>query len=159
MKPIAKRITCLLLALTLLGSLAGCRASDMPFNGGVAFHELKVTIPDSFLRDSGQSSEDLWIFEKGGYQQIILLSRRDAPGDVGASLDDYAAYLLEQGMDARRGSFLELDAVLSSCTMDGVFCQEVLFAHGGSFYAVSLRGGTREEFQSLLDTVAISDGR
>jgi hypothetical protein len=147
-----KKTVLILAALLLL--LCGCgRSSRMPFNGQVTFHEITATIPDSFVRDSTQSSDDLWVFEHGGYSKMILLSRTDVAGDADAALDDYVAYMQSLGADAERGRFLNADAVHSTYTRDGQYCQEILFVYQGSFYAVALRGGTEEEFQSLLDEV------
>ena len=51
-----------LLAATML-CLVGCRSffnlpqdGGMPFNGPITFHELALTIPDGFIRDSTQST-------------------------------------------------------------------------------------------------------
>ena len=147
-----KKAVLILAALLLL--LCGCgRRAQMPFNGQVMFHEITATIPEDYIRDSTQSSDDLWVFEHGGYSKMILLSRKDAAGDVDAALDDYVEYLQSQGADAERGQFLNADAVHSTYTRDGKYCQEIMFVYQGSFYAVALRGGTEEEFQSLLDEV------
>ena len=147
-----KKTVLILAALLLL--LCGCgRRARMPFNGQVTFHEITATIPEDFVRDSTQSNDDLWIFEHGGYSKMILLSRKDAAGDADAALDDYVEYLQSLGADAERGRFLNADAVHSTYTKDGQYCQEILFLYHGSFYAVALRGGTEEEFQSLLDEV------
>ncbi len=145
-----------ILIVVMAGCLAGCgKGSDMPYSGDIRFHEMTATIPGSFVRDSTQSREDLWIFEKGFYSELIILSRSDITGDVGASLDDYVAYMKEQGADSQRETFLQMEAVSSVYTKDGVFCQEMLFAYNGSFYAIALRGGTEDEFQSLLNTIRI----
>ena len=151
------KLLLLILAVVLVGSLAGCSfGSNMPFNGDVCFHEMNVTIPTSFIRDSTQSNEDLWLFEKDRYSELIILSRKDITAEASAALDSYAEYLIEQGVDVTRETFLDMDAIFSTYTRDGVFCQEMLFAYNGSFYAIALRGGTTEAFQSLLDTVSIS---
>lgn len=155
-----RRILTWIAVFALLGSLAGCHFqsySDMPFNGSVSFHNVNVTIPNSFIRNSTQSNQDLWIFEKGNNRQIIILSRKDITADTDASLESYVAYMKEQGADSQRGTFMEMDAVLSTYTKDDVFCQELLFAYNGSFCAIALRGGTNEEFQSLLNTVSVSN--
>ena len=151
-------IPVLLLMIVMVLGLAGCgNGSDMPYNGDIAFHEIHVTIPDGFIRDSTQSGEDTWIFEEGFYTKIIILNRSDITGDTAASIDGYAAYMAQQGADSRQTTFLDKDAVLSTYTLEDTFCQEMLFAHNGSFYAVALRGGTEAEFKALLDTVEIPD--
>jgi len=85
------------------------------------------------------------------------VTRSDVSGDPIAGLEDYALYLKEQGVDAQRVTFGEMEAVQSAYTREGVFCQEMLFAYNGSFYAVALRGGTEAEFSALLDSVAVSE--
>ena len=146
-----KKLVPVLLAILML---VGCgRRSDMPLNGPVTFHEITATIPSSYVRDSTQSSEDLWVFEHGGYSKIILLSRRDIQGDPDAAIDNYVAYMQSEGCDATRGTFLYTDAVLSTYTKENQFCQEIVFVYNGLFYSVALRGGTEDEFQSLLNDV------
>lgn len=153
----AVSIFLLTLTVILVGSLTGCGfGSDMPFNGDVCFHEMNVTIPTSFIRDSTQSNDDLWLFEKDRYSELIILSRKDITSEESAALDSYAAYMQEQGVDVSHETFLDMAAIHSTYTRDGVFCQEMLFAYNGSFYAIALRGGTKEAFRSLLNSVSIS---
>ena len=45
----------------------------MPFNGEVTFHDMNVTIPSSFIRDTTQSSDDIWVFECNNYKSYIML--------------------------------------------------------------------------------------
>lgn len=152
----AEYLCVLLLILAMICSLVGCRPpSDMPYNGDITFHKLTMTIPSTFIRDSTQSSNDVWLFEKGYYDQLIILSRKDITGETDASLDGYVEYMSEQGAKSERTTFLEYSAVLSEYTKDDQFCQEMLFAYNGSFYAIALRGGTQQEFQTLLNTVSI----
>ena len=66
-------------------------------------------------------------------------------------------YMKEQGVASEITTFLENEAVHSAYTQDEVFCQEMLFAYNGSFYAIALRGGDEETFQSLLETVIINE--
>ena len=156
MKRICKNLA-LIMMVILLGSLWGCRThSDMPYNGDITFHKMNISIPQNFIRDSTQSNEDAWLFESGFYSKLIILSRNDITGNTNASLDNYVEYMKQQNADSQREIFKEMDAVFSVYTKDDMFCQEMLFAYEGSFYAIALRGGTREEFQSLLDTVNIS---
>ena len=162
-KQIAK-VVAVTLMLALVCGLSGCdmlssvvkgSLSDMPYNGDVAFHEITVTIPENFIRDSVQSKEDLWIFERGMYTQLIILTRNDIAGDVAASMDTYAQYMQDKGADVQRTTFMDMDAVASTYMLEEQFCQEMLFACNGSAYAIALRGGTEDEFQSLLDTVDV----
>lgn len=146
----------LVLITALLSGLSSCVNPGMPMNGEANFHSITITIPNSFTRDAMQSYEDFWIFEKDNNRQVILMSRRDITADWEASLDNYIADIKKQGGEAKRESFLQMEGASATYTKDEVFCQEVVFACGGSFYAVALRGGTQEEFQSLLDTINIS---
>lgn len=152
-------IRCLLPAILLIALiLSGCNVSKMPFNGDISFHDLSLTIDKRFIRDSTQSTRDLWIFEHGGYSEYVILSRQDAPADVTASLEDYAAYLTEEGAEAELTEFLGCEAVSSSYTKDGKACREILFAYSGSLYAIALRGGDEEGFRALTDSVRIHKG-
>ena len=146
----------LVLVPALLSGLSSCVNPGMPINGKANFYSITITIPNSFVRDAMQSYEDFWIFEKDNYKQMILMSRRDITEDWETSLDNYVADIKKQGGDAKRESFLQMEGASSTYTKDEVFCQEIVFAYDGSFYAVALRGGTQEEFQSLLDTINLS---
>ncbi len=149
-----KKFVVLLAVLPLLISLFACGGSDMPMGGSLEFHELTLTVPDGFIRDSTQSNVDFWVFEKGFYSQMILLSRKDISGDVETSLDAYAESMGEVGTSVR-GTFLACESVCSAYEKDGVLCQEVLFAYEGSFYALALRGGTQADFEAFMGTVKI----
>lgn len=157
-KNAADRLLVLILILAVAANLTGCiNRSDMPFNGDIRFHDLTLTIPKDYIRDSTESTEDLWVFEKGFYSQYIIITRNDIQGDATESLNSYAEYLTEQGVQVRRETFLETEALISSWTNGDLFCQELMFACNGSLYAVSLRGGTEEEFQSLIRTIGIAE--
>lgn len=139
-------------------TLCGCSThTSMPFNGQIDFHNISITIPEKYVRDSTQSSNDLWVFEHGFYSEYIIISRSDISGDTTASIEGYVNYMKQQGAVSDVTTFLEKEAVHSTYVKDEVYCQEMLFAYGGSFYAIALRGGNEEDFQSLLYTVKISD--
>lgn len=151
-----KRIVALFTALIALLSLVSCGfGSDMPYNGDVTFNGITVSIPQKFIRDSTQSTRDLWVFEKGFYKQLIILSRNDLGGEVGEVLDGYVDYMKSMQCDSKRTTFADCEAVHTTYTQDGQFCQEMLFVYNSSTYAVALRGGTEEEFKSLLDSVKL----
>ena len=152
----AQSIFLLLAVLAWALSLAGCVSFTMPYNGEIRFHDIRAVIPKDFIRDSTQSSEDFWVFEHGGYAKSILLLRNDADTDVIAQLDAYAERMTELGAESSRGTFLSTEAVLTTYTKDGQFCQELLFHYQGSLYAFALRGGTEQEFQRLLDGIDTS---
>lgn len=140
--------------------MAGCgllrkNQSDMPFNGPVQFHDLTLTIPSDFIRDSTQSNEDLWTFEKGFYKKMIIIKRSDGypDEDVITFLDSYVESMQSNGAESVRGEFLYRDAVKSTYEREGTFCQEILFEYNNSYYAFALRGGTEEEFNELLNQI------
>jgi len=155
------RTLVLTMLLVMILFLCGCMVhnsySDMPFSGPIDFHEISLTIPEKYVRDSTQSTDDLWVFECGFYSEYILISRSDGGADTTTSLAAYADYMKEQGVASEITTFLENEAVHSAYTQDEVFCQEMLFAYNGSFYAIALRGGDEETFQSLLETVIINE--
>ena len=164
-----KRILLLILVFVLLLSLSACNLGidwpentsySMPVNGTITFHEMNITIPSDFIRDSTQSSDLFWVFEKGFYRQMILLDARlgnpESPMDVDVYFDSYIDYMIEQGCSSQRTTFQESEAVLSTYTKDGMFCQELMVAFNGSVYTVALRGGTEDDFQTLLETVSYS---
>lgn len=149
-----------LITLLFTCCFVGCcfpNSSSMPFNGDVTFHELQLTIPTAYIRDSTQSNEDFWVFEQGGYDQLILLSRRELSSDPDTILDTYVGSMQEIGATAQKTTFLNQDAVHSTYTQEGVFCQEMLFIYNGSTYAIALRGGTEEGFSALLDSVNLTE--
>ena len=145
-----------LLAIIVCSGFSFFPKSDMPFNGDIVFHDISLTIPRSHIRDSTQSSDDLWIFEKGFYSKSILLSRKDLQGDIDDVLDNYIAYLNSQGPRSERDTFLGLEAVRSAYLESNKPWREMLFVYNDSIYAVATRGGSEEEFLSLLDSVSLN---
>lgn len=125
----------------------------MPFNGDIEFHNITLTIPENYIRDSTQSTEDFWVFESGFYKKCILLSRNDANIAAAQILEDYVELMKERETNSEIISFMNEDAVLSTYYKDGVYCQELLFVHDSSSYAVALRGGTEAEFKEITDTI------
>ena len=152
---IRKRFRVLLLIACVVLLTGFTVVSEMPFNGDIVFHEIALTIPDSFIRDSTQSSEDVWIFEKGFYSKYIILTRSDYSGSELAALDRYAQSMKNAGVNVRRETLLERNAVFSRYTRYDQYCQEMLFAHEGSLYAIALRCGNEKEFRDLLQTVSL----
>ena len=147
-----------LLCITLLTvtSLSGCgSSSSMPFNGDITFHSISLHIDDRFIRDSTQSTNEVWIFEHGFYKEYVILSKKVTAHDPADYLPDYAEYMEGLGAEAEIKTYLDTDAVFSTYTKDGVFCQEVFFYHNGAYYAIALRGGTEEGFTELISTVSL----
>ena len=144
--------------LFLLVGMAGCglrNYSDMPYNGEITFHEIKITIPSDYIRDSSQSNDSLWAFEKGWYSKIVLLSHNALTKEADQTLDSYMTNMQGYGATCEKTTFLEQPAVFTTYTKDGKFVQEMLFIYNGASYAIALRGGTEQEFTDLLATVSL----
>jgi hypothetical protein len=149
-----KIMPAVLLALCIL--LTSCSLTDMPFNVPIEFHDIAMTIPEKFVRDSVQSTDDLWIFEYDQFKEFILISRKESTADVATTLENNLEYMLEQGAQSEIVKFLGVDALMSTYTLDDMFCQELLLPYNGAFYAIALRGGTEADFQALLETVGMA---
>ncbi|MBR5472798.1 MAG: hypothetical protein IKU82_02280 [Clostridia bacterium] len=139
--------------LVLILAISLCSCSQMPFNGTIEFHDISLTIPERFIRDSTQSNDDLWIFEHSNYSEYVIISRKDVTGEVQSSFEDYVEYMHENGAESEIVTFLNDSAVLSTYYLEDVFCQEILFEYNNSFYAVALRGGTQSGFKEITDTI------
>ena len=151
-----KKLPSLILILCLLICITGCsRVSNMPFNGEVKFHRITLTVPYRFLRDTTQSNTNFWVFARDSYAEYVLISRKEVKKDVDTALTDYIAAMQKEGADSQRTTFLGKDAVLTKCTIDDVYCQEILFVHDNSFYAVALRGGDEAGFKEITDTIGL----
>lgn len=146
-----KKLISLFLVLIFVFSLSAC--SKMPFNGDIEFHSISLTVPERFIRDSTQSTDDLWVFEHNNYSEYILISRKDITGDVSSSLTDYVEYMKENGAESTTTPFLDGEAVVSTYYLDDVFCQEILWPYDNSFYAVALRGGNESGFKEITNTI------
>ena len=153
MKSKVQYAVALLLLLSVL--LAGCCfGSDMPFNGEIVFHDISITIPDEFIRDSQQSNEDLWAFERGFYKQLIILRRTDAFEDSPQSIESLMEQYESMGGTSQKITQYE-NAYSAQYTKDGVLCREVVFIYGDSVYCIAMRGASDEEYAALLDTVTV----
>ena len=149
-----KKVLAMILFVSMLLALVGCSGRiKMPYNGDIEFHKITLTIPIRFVRDSTKSNADMWVFERGGYAEYILVSRKDFEGDAAASLEKYVEYMKGNGATSAIITFLEGSAVRSQYTKDDLLCQEILFIQGDSVYAVALRGGTADGFKEITDTV------
>ena len=153
-----KRTLCLLLCLVLICCVSGCfkNESSMPFNGEITFHQIKLTIPSEYVRDSTQSNEDVWLFEQGWYKKTIVIMHRQHQYEPSQYISSYADGMQQQGIQSESTTFMGMPAAMSSATREnGVYWQELSFAMDGVFYAIALNGGTEAEFQALLDTLSI----
>jgi len=149
-----KRIVSVALVLAMLLTVCGC--SNMPFNGDITFHEVALTVPDRFVRDSTESNEDFWIFERDGYEEYILLNRNDkTTDDILASLTNYVMYMEENGAVSERTTFMGNEAVHTTYYLEKLHCHEILFFYNESFYSIALRGGSPEDFDAILATVEL----
>ncbi len=142
-------------SLMIVFILSLCACSKMPFNGPIEFHEITLTVPERFVRDSTQSKEDLWVFEHGNYSEYIIISRKDITGEAQTALRDYVDYMKENGAESEMVSFLNDNAVHSTYYQEEEFCQELLFAHNNAFYAVALRGGDQKGFEEIVNTIGL----
>ena len=127
--------------------------SRIPFNGDIEFHDISLTIPERFIRDSVQSNNELWVFEHDNYSEYVIVSRKGVTGEVSSVLADYVEYMKDSGAESGKTLFLDKDAVLSTYYKGNEFCQEILFAYNGYFYSVALRGGTQDGFEEITDTI------
>lgn len=151
-----KRVLIIFMVAFMCVFTCGCvNESEMPFNGQIEFHSIALTVPEKFIRDSTQSTEDFWVFENGIYSELILISRKDIAGDASALLDDYVESMKKVDADSKRITFLDGDAVLSAYYLEDVYCQEILFPYNNSFYAVALRGGDETAFKELTYTIKL----
>ena len=151
-----KKTVSVILALVLLFLFCGCvKRIDMPFNGNVKFREIELTIPERFVRDSTQSSENMFIFERGYYEEYIIISGNEsqnaAAPDLG--LEKYMEQMLSVNAESKIIPFLDRKAVLSTYYKEDLYCQEVFFYHGSQAYAIALRGGTEDAFWEIANSV------
>ena len=149
-----KRICAAALVVVMLVSFCGC--SQMPFNGDVTFHGISLTIPERFIRDSAQSTDDFWVFEYKNYSEYILVSRKDMTADA-PTIESYAEAMKANGAESAVVPFLNRDAVISEYYLENVFCQELLLSYENSFYAVALRGGTQSGFEEITATIKLQN--
>lgn len=144
-----------IMLLSVLILLSGCFGPtyNMPFNGDIVFHDLSLTIPEDFIRDSTQSNDDLWAFEKGMYKQIIILHRTDASENRTEQIKE-----LMEWYESIGGTTAPIEghenAYQAVYAKDGVLCREVVFIYADSLYAIAMRGATEEEFSMFLNTVS-----
>lgn len=152
-----KMLACLFALLVLLG-LTGCGANlKMPFNGDIEFHDIALTIPSNYVRDSTQSDDDTWVFERGRYASYFVIMRQDIDGDTSTVLDSYCDYLVEQGAQSERTTFQGREAVFTETINEdgnGIF-KELYFEYNGLFYAVGFRGEHAEDFAVVKDSIVL----
>lgn len=152
-----KKMLSMILLVSMLLTLGGCFGmARMPFNGDITFHDITLTVPEKYIRDSTKSDEDTWIYEYDSYAEYIVIMRKDFSGDESAALEDYVAYMKENKAESEVVSFQDGSAVHTTYTKNNQFCQELLFIHGDSVYAVALRACPRATFEEVTKTIALS---
>ena len=154
----SKTIVAFSIVFSALILLSGCMGPtyNMPFNGDIVFHDLSLTIPKDFIRDSTQSNDDLWAFEKGMYKQIIILSRKDAAEDGPERIKALMEWYESIGGTTAPIEDCE-NAYQAVYTKDDVLCREVVFLYNDSVYAIAMRGATEEEYVALLSTISVAE--
>ena len=150
-------------SLLLILSIAGCSLSERIYTmpeTQVTLSDIRITIPYGYIIDSTQSNDTALVYETGFYAKYIVVTETGAvaDGEEDQVLDDYVEYILENGGSSQRTTFLEQPAVRSTFTaQDGKTAEEMLFIYKGYCYAISMRGGSEQEFNDLLSTVVLSD--
>ena len=154
-----KKIFALSVVVFVVFSLCACTNGDaytkMPLGGNVTFHEIFLTIPENFVRDSTASSEDLWIFEKGFYKEYLIIKRSDNNADATETFGNYNNFIIEQGGNSTLGKFIGKEAVLCSYTKEDFYCQELMFEYKDSIYNITLRDGDSDTFGAIMDSVKL----
>ncbi len=151
-----KRFILIFLILSALIFLVGCQSLSMPFNGDITFHNISLTIPSDFVRDSIQSNNNLWVFEKEDYKQIIILSHKELTQDGDTTLEEYGTFITQQGGQAKAVNYSGCNALILTYMKEDVFCQELILIYKDIVYDVALRGAQTEDFEALLNTFSIN---
>ena len=154
-----KRLCVIMLALCIAaGALSSCgKGSETSSGGKLSFHDITAVIPEGFTWVSSESTDDLWVFEKGGYEEVLIFSRNDFEKTASDTLLGLMDFYNSTGGSAELGAYLGGDALMASYEQDGLYCREITFIYGNSLYAIALRGGTQEDFNALLRGVDTPD--
>ena len=124
----------------------------MPFNGDADFYDISFTIPMDFIRDSTQSSDTLWVFERDSYSSYILVSYTAGMTDTAP----YGEYVTSNGGEVTETTLGDLDALDLTYVQDDKDCREIVFIYNDAMYAVALRGGSEDEFEDLRDSIVLA---
>ena len=157
-----KKAWFIILSFIMLLSFTACsfgvkEQTDMIFNGNVQFHGMKIIIPDDFVKDSNESTDELWVFEKGNYDEYILLSYK-TPEDPSSAMHAYADSISEKGANIQDGWFIDDEAIMASYTSnDDKETYEIMFAHGDGLFSIAYRGGTQDDIYAITDTVKFGE--
>ena len=151
-----KTIVILISIVLILASAAGCGKNKMPFNGEISFHDISLTIPDDYIRDSSQSNDDFWVFEKGNYKQTVLISRMANEGAGEKALDYYSEAMSQVGAEVSSRTLNDVNCAFSEYTKDNTYCQEIYFVYKDYEYAVALRGGDKTDFEKLTESITLN---
>ena len=151
-----KTIMILISIVLIITTATGCFKKSMPFNGEISFHDISLTIPDDYIRDSTQSSDDFWVFEKGYYKKYILISRIPNEGVGEKALDYYVNSMSQVGAEVSSGTLNNVNCAFSEYTKDNTYCQEIYFVYKENDYAIALRGGDKNDFEKLTKTINLN---
>ena len=143
--------------------LVGCtgKSGKMPFNGEVTFHDMNVTIPSSFIRDSTQSKEDVWVFERDNYKSYIMLIHGALEMQGGMSTPEkYSESLRSTGATSEVKSFNGYPCVYTtSVANNGMYATETVFFVGDTSYALTMctaNEADMAEYQTVYDSLSFS---
>ena len=146
-------LLCVMLVLVLCTGCSLLYSGTMPFNGEAQFHDIWIVIPERFIRDSTQSSDDVWVFERGNYKEYIIMSRTDIQSDEKTEFESAIAYMKSVGAEYEMLTKDGIQAAHFTYDKEGVFCQELVFPYKGLFYAIALRGGDENGFKELINSI------
>jgi len=152
-------ISLIAMLMVMLAVLCSCgTGSRMPFNGKVEFHGIEITIPDSYVRDSTQSNDDMWVFEQGNYSKYIIMSCKTAE-DGSDHIVSYSSFIVNMGGTVEYVEFMGHNGMCAVYEKDNETCYETLFVIDDEVYSIALRGGDEVEYMELMDTVKIPSFR
>ena len=131
----------------------------MPFNGDVTFHDMSVTIPESFIRDSTQSSEDVWIFERKNYTDYIMLFRGALEMQGGLTTpENYCEIMQSGGAESEVIDFQGLPCVYTvSIANNGMYATEAVVFVNDTTYALTMctkNEADMEEYGTIYESLS-----
>ena len=135
----------------------------MPFNGEVTFHDMNVTIPSSFIRDTTQSSDDIWVFECNNYKSYIMLIHGALEMQGGmTSPEEYCESLQSTGAASEVTSYRGYPCVYTtSVTNNGMYATEAVFFVGDTSYALTMCTTDEDdmaEYQTVYASLSFAGG-
>ena len=133
--------------------------AEMPFNGDVTFHDMHVTIPKSFIRDSTQSSEDVWVFERRNYTDYIMLFRGALEMQGGLTTpENYCEIMQAGGAESEVTDFQGLPCVYTvSIANNGMYATEAVVFVNDTTYALTMctkNEADMEEYETIYASLS-----